>query len=344
MRRRPHRTTSLIVSLLLLCCAIVASTGDQAISPDGQFCATVRTFDVQLPPGDINVAGTTYNPCGHVDIVAQDGTTNHVRWVAESRGVEFDLNPVTAFSGSLVPRNLQWDSTQPYLYFEFAGGAAASGVWRVHATDSVPRYVGPTRESFRLMPMPDDPDWVACNQVRNGKWLYFAYTPEDIAQATHSFSTNAVAIVSNTFSDSRFAEQASTLSGFYSHVFDSWIYVNGDTPEALPKEQPMQGWEWLRIQHAGGDTLEFDLYVLGDNGHQGRVGGLARMTSPTRAEFTAPDGLPGKPRGKLVFEFDGDSVDITEAESCSYYRGARVVFDDTLERTEEHAIPTAAAP
>ena len=327
------------------CCLLASvAAADHVTSTDRQRHATVRTFEVQLPSGDINVASTDRNPCGHIEIVAHDGTTNRVRWVAESRGVEFDLNPVTAFTGSLVPRNLQWDSTEPFLYFEFGGGAAASGSWRVHATNSVPVYVGPTRESFRLLPHSDGPDWVACSQVRGGKWLSFAYMPQDIAQPVHTFSTNAVAIVSNTFSESHLAAQASKLNGFYSHIYQSWIYVGGDTPESLPEEQPMQGWEWLRIQHVGGDTLEFDLYVLGDNGHQGRIGGLARMTSPTRAEFTAPDGLPGKPRGKLVFEFDGDSVDITEAESCSYYRGARVTFDDTLERTEEHAMPIAAAP
>jgi len=152
-----------------------------------------HTFEVQLPQGDINVAGTTCTPCGHIEIVAHDGTTNRVRWIVQSRGVEFDMNPVTAFSGSLVPRNLQWDSTEPFLYFEFGGGAAASGVWRVHATNNVPVYVGPTRESFRLDSKADSPDWVVCNLVRNGKSLWVAYTPGDIAQPQHTFSTNIVA-------------------------------------------------------------------------------------------------------------------------------------------------------
>jgi len=170
----------------------MASAGELAVSLDGRFHAILRTFEVQLTPGDINVGGTSYNPCGHIEIVDQNGTTNRVRWVSESRGETFDLNPVTAFSGSLVPRNLQWDSGEPHLHFEFGGGPAASGVWRVHATNSVPVYVGPTRESFRLDSKADGPDWVVCNQVRNGKSLWFAYTPEDIARPLHTFSTNIV--------------------------------------------------------------------------------------------------------------------------------------------------------
>jgi hypothetical protein len=187
-----HSKLAGLSAVLLWCCAISYLAAESATDASSPFHATVRTFEVELPPGDINVGGTTWNPCGHIEIVGPDGATNRVRWVAESRGEAFDLNPITAFSGSMVPRNLQWDSTDPYLYYEFWGGAAASGVWRVHATNSIPVYVGPTREAYRLQSQSYGPDWVVCNQVRDGKWLRLAYTPEDIAQPRHAFSTNIV--------------------------------------------------------------------------------------------------------------------------------------------------------
>ena len=447
---------SALIPVVILCIAtalcFAADSEEIESRAQGLECpstATIRTFDVQLAPGDINVGGTTWNPCGYIEIVGPDGVTNCVRWVAESRGEAFDINPVTAFSGSLVPRNLMWDSTEPYLFFEFAGGSAASGVWRVHASNSVPRYVGPTRESFRLLARSDGPDWVACKQVRDGQWLWLAYTPEDIARATHTFSTNRVdplvaeinesrmilegslgiygnqviMYLTNTdgrvtgsyfyarhgndltleglvdpvtgrgtmteawdgkttgyfdftlsdegmrgtwrattdstdlqpfafkrlhFPDRTYSDAASKLSGFYCHVFESWIYVNGDSADALPKEQTFTAWDWLRIRHVEGDVFAFYYSVTGDNGHLGSIQGLARMTGANVAEFTAQYGLPGDPRGRLGFEFEGDSVTATELEDCSDYRGARAHFDDTLKRADEHAVQllaeTAAAP
>lgn len=184
-----------LASALLACADVSAQNlpGSECTdTKDGRYSATVHTYEIQLPPGDINVGSTTSNPYGHIYIVDANDTTNCVRWVPESRGETFGLDPVTAFSGSLVPRNLQWDSTDSYLYFEFGGGSATSGVWRVHATNSVPVYVGPTRESFKLLSQPEGPDWVLCSQVRDGKWLWAAYTPEDIAQDMHTFRTNLV--------------------------------------------------------------------------------------------------------------------------------------------------------
>jgi hypothetical protein len=159
-------------------------------SSDGKSRAFVETDDFRPPPGDVQEEPTV--PYGHLWIVSGNDTTTGVQWASNSRGVAFDLNPLTSSPGSLVPRNLQWDSTEPYLYFEFGGGAAASGVWRVHATNTVPRYVGPTREAFKLSPKANGPDWVVCSQVRDGQWRWYAYTPEDIARDVHTFSTNEV--------------------------------------------------------------------------------------------------------------------------------------------------------
>ncbi len=139
-------------------------------------------------------------------------------------------------------------------------------------------------------------------------------------------------------SDATYAKQASALSGFYCRTFDSWVYVNGATPDAPPKEKAHDAWDWLRVRHVGGNVLAFHYRVMADNGHQGAVGGLANMTSVGTAEFTAADGLPGRPRGRLGFEFDGDTVTITEQEDCSYYRGERAHFDGTLHRADEHAV------
>lgn len=167
-------------------------SGTRMPSPDGKCYAVVRTHNAHLPLGDRNVTSTHRNPYGHIWIVSGNAVTTDVRWVQESRGVEFELDPVRAFCGSLVPRNLQWDSTGRFLYYEFGGGPSASGVWRVDREGGVPRYVSSTRERFRLLPQPEGPDWVVCSQVRDGKWLWFVYTPDDIARDKHAFSTNEV--------------------------------------------------------------------------------------------------------------------------------------------------------
>lgn len=142
-------------------------------------------------------------------------------------------------------------------------------------------------------------------------------------------------------SDDTYAKQAAKLTGFYCRTFESWVYVNGATPDAPPKEKAHDAWDWLRVRHVGGNVLAFHYRVMADNGHQGAIGGLAHMTSAGTAEFTAVDGLPGRPRGRLGFEFDGDSVTNTELEDCSDFRGARAHFDGTLKRADEHAVSAA---
>ena len=87
--------------------------------------------------------------------------------------------------------------------------------------------------------------------------------------------------------------------------------------------------------------MSFYYYVQGDNGHIGRLGGLLNMTSAGTAELTAGGDLPDRPRGRLGFEFHGDSATITELEDCSDFRGARAHFDGTLKRADEYAVPAA---
>ena len=135
-----------------------------------------------------------------------------------------------------------------------------------------------------------------------------------------------------------YGKHASALSGFYCHTFESWVHVDGDDPNGPPKEHAFTAWDWLRMRHIGGDTLAFYLNVQGDNGHSGAIQGLAHMTSATTAEFTASRSLTDKPPAKLGFEFDGDTITITELNDCSDFRGERAHFDGTLKRADEHAV------
>ena len=160
-------------------------------SSDGNGYAVVHKFEFHLPPGAWYDDDEKINHYGHLFIVSGTNSVG-VPWVRNSRGVQFEFNMFDVYSGPLVPCHLQWDSTGAYLYFEFAGGPAASAVWRVSPTNGIPRYVSATREAFKLLPQPGGPDWVLCNQVRDGKRLWYAYTSDDIAKETHKFSTNQV--------------------------------------------------------------------------------------------------------------------------------------------------------
>ena len=135
------------------------------------------------------------------------------------------------------------------------------------------------------------------------------------------------------------ADGASKLSGFYARTFESWIYVDGATPDAPPKEHKFTAWDWLRIRYVDGNVFAFYFRVQGGNGHLGAIQGLAQIQSEGRAEFTAPRSiLPDRPPAKLGFEFEGDAVTVTERQDCGDYRGERAYFGDTLKRTDEHAV------
>ena len=158
----------------------------------GKYTAFVHRFDFYLPPGfQIDVDQST-KPYAHLWITRQGSDSIAIPWIRECRGVLFHPDPLDAYGGSLVPNNLQWDSTERYLYYEFDGGSGASAVWRVDPEEGIPRYVSATRESFGLLAQEDGPDWVICNQARNGQWLWFVYTPKDILEAEHAFSNNQV--------------------------------------------------------------------------------------------------------------------------------------------------------
>ena len=152
----------------------------------------VKPFWHLLSDGEVNAGGVTSNQCGHVWTATEGQLPVKALWLTESRGVQFNTDPDGPEGESLLPRNLQWDSTGKFLYYEFGGGPIASGVWRVEPGKAAPRYVSATREAFRLLPQPDGSDHVICSQVRDGEWLWYAYTPEDIAREKHAFSTNQV--------------------------------------------------------------------------------------------------------------------------------------------------------
>ena len=160
-------------------------------SPDGKYAAWVELYRHELPPGRLNDFDEPYNRCGWLWTQVQGHKPVKTERLPRDRGVEFDLDEDLAHYDTLCPHNLQW-GMDGALYYGLNGGPAASGVWRIKPGTSTPRYVSSTREHFRLVNHSGGDVQVICNQVRDGRWLWFSYDAGMIAEERHRWSSNEV--------------------------------------------------------------------------------------------------------------------------------------------------------
>ena len=190
---------------------------------------------------------------------------------------------------------------------------------------------------------PDTGKGTLTESFNGEKTGYFDFTLIDggMTGTWHAASSNSESrftFKSLDLSEATFEDSGARLSGFYCVLFENWVYVDGETADSLPVKERYTAWNWLRIRYVGGDVFSFYLKVQGSNAHQGSIQGLARMVSPSKAEFTSTEMFQGKPTAKLGFSVEGDKVTVSELEDCSYHRGARASFDTELKRADEHNV------
>ena len=93
----------------------------------------------------------------------------------------------------------------------------------------------------------------------------------------------------------------------------------------VPSEEKVT--DALRISHLNETYFVFDYSVIGGNAHLGNIEGIGTMQRRNRGLYT--DSIHGC---SLRFDFHTDSIVVSEEEDCSYYRGMRVHFGNTLYR------------
>lgn len=94
---------------------------------------------------------------------------------------------------------------------------------------------------------------------------------------------------------------------------------NGATEE----DEQMEVTDELKMSKLGKGFFAFYYSVTGGNAHMGTVEGLGETSGGT-SYFEGEDAC------RLEFKFNNKTLVVTEAKSCSYYRGAHAYFDGTL--------------
>lgn len=80
----------------------------------------------------------------------------------------------------------------------------------------------------------------------------------------------------------------------------------------------------LKVSYIHKDYMLFDLTATGVNYHTGQADGLAKFDDASTSVFKGEEGCI------LMFDFNNNSVDITESE-CEYYKGHNVWFEQTMD-------------
>jgi hypothetical protein len=86
----------------------------------------------------------------------------------------------------------------------------------------------------------------------------------------------------------------------------------------------------IMISHLDEKYFSFHYSIIGGNGHLGSIDGLGIRTSADSAEYRSPaNGCV------LSFAFANDSIVISEQEDCSFYRGMRAHFGNSLGKVQK---------
>ena len=110
----------------------------------------------------------------------------------------------------------------------------------------------------------------------------------------------------------------------------SGLYLNEHEILDVPEDEFVSATDELQINRIDDQYLSFFYTTLCTNYHTGQISGLAKFVAPDSAVFQS--NIPDEEVCILSFKFKGKDVNVTEGGDCSYYKGARAWFENSLSK------------
>lgn len=110
----------------------------------------------------------------------------------------------------------------------------------------------------------------------------------------------------------------------------SGLYLNEHEILDVPEDEFVSATDELQINRIDDQYLSFFYTTLCTNYHTGQISGLAKFVTSDSAVFQS--NIPDEEVCILSFKFKGKDVDVTEGGDCSYYKGARAWFENSLSK------------
>ena len=111
--------------------------------------------------------------------------------------------------------------------------------------------------------------------------------------------------------------------GFYAYPHQSWFWGRDEEGETV--QETFDTRSWVRIRPLSNRAFAFYLFVVGANGHQGGVDGVALWTDAETAwHFQDDQYIPASGPCKLRFAFEHEQVTVVPVQDCDHFGGARI--------------------